>query len=218
MRVFSVIVVGSGLILGAAGQASATVIANTCAGGGNIYASSNSNGTETFPGTNVGTIGSAAGDTCQIGDLALYNGGSGGAFVNSSANPSNYEFYFAGGVLDITEEIGNNGTALHGIDVELDSLASETSTAASATLASINIPYTSGPSGFYTVSDDDLSAGWYTLSSYLAGAGIGDPNYQVDFSETVVTAVPEPASLALFGAGLLGIAALRRRRTTARGE
>ncbi len=213
MRRYGSALLALGLILGGAEQAAAV----TCT---NIYASASSNGATTLPGTDVGSAvsGSDPSGVCQIGNLALYNGGSGGAFVNSSNNPSNYEFQFDGSSkLTIQEEIGNNGTALNGIDVELYSLASQTSTSPSATLASIFIPYSSGPSGFYNlVSNDALASGWYTISTYLAGSGIGDPNYQVDL--TASAAVPEPGSLSILAVSLLSVAALiRRRRRAAEG-
>ena len=182
-----------------------------------IFASSSSNGTTTFPGTNVGPLGGpGSGDVCQIGNLSLFNSGSGGAFVNTSANPSNYEFYWGGGSETIQEEVGNNGIG-YNIDVELDSLASETSTSPSAILASIQIPYSSGPSAeFDVINNYSLPAGWYTLSTYLGpcgnsslcdnnNSGVTDPNYQAN---SLSTSIPEPASLAVFSMGLLGLGLL----------
>ncbi|MGC2199820.1 MAG: PEP-CTERM sorting domain-containing protein [Stellaceae bacterium] len=170
------------------------------------------NGTKTLPGTNVGTVGTAAGDVDQIGSLANYNGGSGGAFVNPTNNPSIYEFSWGGGALDIEEEIGNNGTETNGLDVELalegNGLAVESDGSLSSNIASIHIPYSSGPSGFYTVFNDNLAAGNYALDTYGGTISV-DPNYQVNFS---ASSVPEPTSLAIFGTALLGFNVIRRRR------
>ncbi len=74
------------------------------------------NGTTTLPGTFVGTVGGAGG-VCQIGDLTAPSQGN--ALVNSTANPSNYEFYFGGGSLTILDELGNNGIG-NNVDVELE--------------------------------------------------------------------------------------------------
>jgi hypothetical protein len=171
------------------------------------------NGTKTLPGTDVGTIGSAAGDVDQIGNVAAYNGGTGGAFVNSSNDPSIYEFTWGGGALDIVEEVGNNGTETAGIDVELaleaGGLSVEGNGSLSSNIASINIPYTSGPSGPYTVFDANLAAGNYALDTY-GGAISVDPNYQVNFSTS--SSVPEPTSLAILGSALLFGAVKRRRK------
>ena len=98
-----------GLLVGAAGAASAA----TCT---NIY--DTANGATTLPGTFVGTVGGASG-VCQIGDLTAANQGN--AQVNGTDNPSNYEFYFAGGSLTIEEELGNNGIG-NAVDVELEFL------------------------------------------------------------------------------------------------
>ena len=208
MRQYGMALIGLGAVasLGFAGQASASAV--LCG----THALATYDGSPTVPGTYVGTVGFVAGDVCQIGNITLYNGGTGGALVNSANNPSNYEFYWGGGALEIQEEIGNNGTALNGIDVELDSLASQSSTSISATLNSIFIKYTSGPSGEYLVYDDDLDAGYYMLSTYLAGDGTGDPNYQANFSPALAT-VPEPSALALMATALIGFAGFARRRT-----
>lgn len=170
------------------------------------------NGTETLPGTSVGTIGTATGDVDQIGNVTAYNGGTGGAFVNPSNDPSIYQFTWGGGPLDIVEEVGNNGTETAGIDVELalegGGLSVEGNGSLSSDIASINIPHTSGPSGPYTVFDANLAVGNYALDTY-GGAISVDPNYQVNFSSS--SSVPEPTSLAIFGSALL-FGAIKRRR------
>jgi len=158
------------------------------------------NGTTTFPGTFVGTIGTATGDVDQIGSISLYNSGSGGAFVNSSVNPSIYSFYWAGGTLDITEKIGNNGLG-DAINVALDSLASQSSTSPLSTINSIVIPFSSGPSAFYTLWDANLAGGYYAIDSSLVTGNTIDPNYQINFA-----VVSEPMNLSLFGVALLGLA------------
>lgn len=155
------------------------------------YASVKSNGSESFPGTYVGTMGSEVGQVCQIGDLALYDGGSGGANVNVSRNPSIYEVYWGGGELTITEQIGNNGIG-DAIGVDLDSLASQDSTSPASVLATITIPFTSGPSSTYTLFNGDLDTGYYAIDTYLAAGNVIDPNYQINIAST---SAPEPSAM-----------------------
>jgi len=172
----------------------------TPVGGCTTYASANSNGSESFPGTNVGTVGTGSGQVCQIGNLAVYNGGSGGAFVNSGANPSIYELFWGGGALTLTEQIGNNGVG-DAIDAELDSLASQNSTSPNGVLASITIPFSSGPSSAYTLYSGNLAAGYYAVNTYLAIGNAVDPNFQINIG----SAAPEPSALFPLFAAFLAV-------------
>ena len=205
-RIIGLAVIASvALLAGGVGQASAS----TCSGSV-IFAGAGSTteGTGTFPGTSVGTVGCGASDIGQIGNLAVYNSGSGGAYVNTSNNPVNYEFSFAGGSdLTITGKIGNNGVG-DAIDMELLSWNGTTATL----LHSIQIPFTSGESNTYTLHlDDPLGAGNYIISTFLAVGNVTDPNFQVNFS---LATTPIPAALPLFGTGLgaLGLLGWRRKR------
>ncbi|WP_043840349.1 PEP-CTERM sorting domain-containing protein [Muricoccus aerilatus] len=53
-----------------------------------------------------------------------------------------------------------------------------------------------------------------TFTGIFGDETYGCGNLACSLSGTVTTAVPEPASMALFGAGLLGLAAVRRKRAT----
>ena len=202
-------VVGFAIMVGVGSPASATVA--TCSG---IYhglgTTGQANGTKTLPGTDVGTV--QAG--CQIGDLATNNVSNTDVFVSPSATPSISQFEWGGGNLEIQEALGNNGTLPGGVDVELG-LAANTLNAdgsLSSDIASINFsaPFVFG--ALKTLYSGSLAAGSYVIDTY-SGTVADDPTYQVNF--TLRAAVPEPASLAILGAALVGFGAIRRRRKSA---
>jgi hypothetical protein len=199
MHLKKTLLLGFGLAVLAGGQAMAAC---------SIY--NDANGAQTFPGTFVGTV-SALG-VCQIG---TGHSNTGPTLISPSVNPSIYEFYFGGGALSITESVGNNGTLTSGWDVELLSLATQSSTSGTV-LSSINIPYSSAPSGpFSLITNMSLGAGYYSISNYIGNIS-ADPQYQLNFSFPGGGAVPEPAAWALMvlGLGSVGAVVRNRRRTS----
>jgi hypothetical protein len=218
LRLLAMAIMGLGLALCASAPAKATLL--TCT---TTYESAN--GTTTFPGTSLGTIGTGC---LQVGG----NGTGAGAIndgppdVNTTISTSIYEFYFTGGTMTVDEAVGNNGIG-YNIDVELDSLSGSGSTSPSSTLASIQIPYSSGPTyDESTVYSGTLAAGWYAVDTYLGtcgnasecqanNSGVTDPDYQLNFVDQDAPAAPEPSSIAMLGTGLLalfGLAGFVRRR------
>lgn len=69
-----------------------------------------------------------------------------------------------------------------------------------------NVAYAASNSSFYTI---DLTSGSTGAAALVGGFGVANVT---DFA---ITPVPEPMGLALFGVGLAGLAALRRRRPLA---
>ena len=202
------------LLAGGGGQASAT----TCSGEYNT-----SNGTTTLPGTAIGTVVSG----CEIGPFNALLGQNGNvATVNTTANPSIYQFDWGGEILSIQEELGNNGIG-YNINVELGLQSAVTLNAdksLSSPLASITIPFQSGPGApLYVIQNMLLAAGSYALDTYLGTCAssacstdksLVDPQYQVLFTPV---ATPLPAALPLFATGLgaLGLLGWRRKRKAA---
>jgi hypothetical protein len=219
-------------ILGLAVVASVALLA---VGGGQALASSTC--TSEYTGSNGGTTISGAtviGAVCEIGPYFSSTNGVGTnlsgtpASVNTSANPSIYEFTWGGGDLTILETLGNNGIG-NNINIELG-LSSDTlnsNNTLSSAISSVSIPYQSGPTttGTYVLDNYDLAAGTYVLDTYLGSCGAGqtcsdndtstDPTYAVGFSP--VAATPLPAALPLFagGLGVMGLLGRRRKRKKA---
>ena len=64
--------------------------------------------------------------------------------------------------------------------------------------------------GSLTGNGFDTTDGYFTLSTQGGGINNGDGTYEFSFS--AFTAVPESSTIALMGLGLIGLAAVRRRR------
>lgn len=167
------------------------------------------NGTTGFPGTSLGTltvgtlqvgIANSPETVCGVSQSAF----SAGVTAN---NPSIYTFTVTAGLfVTLSENLGNNGTN-SAVNVELDTLASPSATQPSAVLASIQIPFTAGPSAVYQVFNGYLAPGSYAVDTYLNSDNSTDPKYQLNFS-----VIPEPGSLALIVPALAALIARRRRK------
>jgi hypothetical protein len=156
MRYWAAILVIAGLAAGVSSQASAACTTFNSA-----------NGLSTYPGTYAGSVG-GAGTLCQIGAVDPPAGSTSAALVNSAVDPSNYEFFYDGGALTVTETIG--GDSFGAIGFELDSWSGsptrQTSTPGTSLQlvpgSSQQLPgNASGPDGPITlVSNDSLAAGY----------------------------------------------------------
>jgi hypothetical protein len=135
-----------------------------------------------------------------------------GSFVNNASPVSIYSFFWRGGTLTIQEELGNNGIG-RGVDVTLDPLGSPVSTAPGAALASILIPFQSGPTSLFTLIDHlSLAQGYYAIENAIDPT-LPDPTFQIDFSfGAAVSVVPEPDTLLLLAAPFSLLVLSRRKR------
>jgi hypothetical protein len=174
------------------------------------------------PGQFIGIVGTGTGDFLGIGDLSVYNVTPAPCCnVGGTANPSYYEFYWAGGGLTITGEVGNNGAVPDGIDMELDSDGSTQTGGGTTLVAGTSVYFPASPDftpqNLYSAY---LAPGYYSIDTYdaVVDNSSGDPVYQVAFTPNDdVAPAPEPSSAGLLGIGLfalLGLAGFAKRRST----
>jgi hypothetical protein len=176
----------------------------------NIY--STANGTASYPGTFVGTVGNTgSGDICQIGKG--YSNQDPTKIGGTAGNTIIYSFYYAGGTLNIEQWVGNNGifNSSTNWNAYFVSLAGANSTSPGSLLGSLDVPFSSGPSFAGTLFNGILGAGYYAIKNSV-GSTYTDPQFQINFASSATTQVPEPDTIWLLGAGLLGFGLMRRRR------